>query len=418
MESADFLIVGAGIVGLAVAKELRRRHPKAGIVVLEKEARVGCHASGRNSGVLHSGIYYTPGTLKAKFCAEGAHRMLAFAKEMGVAHRVGGKLILASGPADLPGLERLEQNAKANGIRATRLNAKGVKEIEPHAANGEGLHCPGTAVVDASGLVRSLARFVETSGVQFVFGEEVSAADESVVITRSGRHFRFQKMINCAGAHADRVARLFGLAKNHVLVPFKGIYWKLRKGGDHWVRESIYPVPDLHFPFLGIHLTRGAGGEVYVGPTAIPALGRENYGRLQGINPAEAIEILSRLSGMYIQRDPTFRHLVNREVGHYLKSRFLKAVQRLVPHFPGDDLLPSVKVGIRPQLVRRSGELEMDFHLERTQRTLHVLNAISPAFTCAFSFADFLADEIERGTEVLVGIGSKTNVSEKMGGRT
>lgn len=417
MESADFLIVGAGIVGLAVAKELRQRHPKARITVLEKESKVGCHASGRNSGVLHSGIYYTPGTLKAQFCAEGARRMLAFAKEHGVAHRVAGKVILAAGPEDLPGVERLEQNAKANGIRATRLSAKGVRQIEPHAAPGEGLHCLDTAVVDASGVVRALAQQVESSGVRFFFGEEGIAVEGTVMITGTRRRFHFEKLINCAGAHADQVARLFGLAKDHVLVPFKGLYWKLRKGGDAWVKESIYPVPDLNFPFLGIHLTRGVNGDVYVGPTAIPALGRENYGAIQGIAPMESIGIVGRLAGMYLQKDPTFRRLVNREVGHYVKSRFLEAVRRLVPPLPEEDLIPSDKVGIRPQLVRRTGGLEMDFYIERTAHSLHVLNAISPAFSCAFSFADFLVDKLECGDNELSGIETNKKKGADLGGR-
>lgn len=395
MESTDFLIVGAGIVGLAVAHELCQRHPKATIVVLEKENKVGCHASGRNSGVLHSGIYYSPGTLKAIYCAEGARRMLAFAKANGVAHRVAGKAILAAGPEDLPGLDRLEQNAKAHGIRAKRLTSKTLKEIEPHAAPGEGLHCLDTAVVDAPGVMRVLAQKVESSGARLFFGEEVSAVEESVLITRSGRRVHFEKMINCAGAHADQVARFFGLAKDHVLVPFKGLYWKLRKGGDHWVKESLYPVPDLNFPFLGIHLTRGVSGDVYVGPTAIPALGRENYGVFQGIAPVESLEILRRLAGMYVQRDPTFRRLVHREAGHYFKAIFLKAVRRLIPHLPEEDLVPSDKVGIRPQLVRRSGGLEMDFHIEQTKNSLHVLNAISPAFTCSLSFAERIVDGLE-----------------------
>ncbi|MBL8024260.1 MAG: L-2-hydroxyglutarate oxidase [Elusimicrobia bacterium] len=401
MEYSDFLIVGAGIIGLAVAREIRQRHPNARIIVLEKEARVGCHASGRNSGVLHSGIYYSPGTLKAKFCAEGARQMLAFARENGVTHRVGGKVILASGQEDLPGLERLEHNARANGIRVLRLTAEALKKIEPHAAAGEGIHCLDTAVVDAPGVMRVLAHKVESSGTRLFFGEEVIAAEDSVLITRAGRRFHYEKMINCAGAHADQVARFFGLAKDHVLVPFKGLYWKLRKGGDHWVRESLYPVPDLNFPFLGIHLTRGVSGDVYVGPTAIPALGRENYGLFQGIAPAESLRILSRLAGMFFQKDATFRRLVNREVGHYVKSIFLKAVQRLVPNLSGEDLVPSDNVGIRPQLVRRSGGLEMDFHIEQTDNSLHVLNAISPAFTCSLAFAGRIVDGLEkRGSEV------------------
>jgi L-2-hydroxyglutarate oxidase len=212
-------------------------------------------------------------------------------------------VILAAGPEDLPGLERLEQNAKANGIRAMRLSAKTLKEIEPHAAPGEGLHCLDTAVVDAPGVVRALAQKVESAGTRFFFGEEVPAAEESVVITRAGRRFHFEKMINCAGAHADQSRPAFSDWPGTMSwSPFKGLYWKLRKGGDHWVRESLYPVPDLNFPFLGIHLTRGVGGDVYVGSTAIPALGRENYGVLEGIAPRKASEILGRLAGMYYQK--------------------------------------------------------------------------------------------------------------------
>lgn len=396
-EETDFLIAGAGIVGLAVAAELRSRHPDARIVVLEKEAAVGLHASGRNSGVLHSGVYYTPGTLKARLCAEGARRMLAFVRDNGVAHRVAGKVILAAGPEDLPGLERLERNAAANGIRARRLAPREVLEIEPNAAPGEGLHCPDTAVVDSPAVVRALARRGEAAGVQIVYGENVVSAEESAVQTASGRRYRFHRLINCAGAHADRVARLFGLAADHVLVPFKGLYWKIRPERNGLVKESLYPVPDLAFPFLGVHLTRGAAGDVYAGPTAVPALGRENYGIFEGLRPGEMGQSLWRLARLYAGRDRSFRALVHRELLHYTRRGFLAAARRLVPALREDDLVPAHKVGIRPQLVRRSDDrLEMDFHVEKNERSLHVLNAISPAFTCAFSFAAHLLDSWEK----------------------
>ncbi len=395
-ESTEFLIVGAGIIGLTVARELRRRHPQSRVVVLEKELRVGCHASGRNSGVLHTGVYYAPGTLKARFCAEGARRMLAFAREHGVDHRVGGKVILAVGQEDQAGLERLAANAKANGIRATRLTPKAVREIEPNAAPGEGLHCPDTAVIDPPGVMRALGRGVEAAGVSVFFGEDVAEREGSTVRTRSGKTFRFERLINCAGAHADRVARLFGLSQDHELVPFKGLYWKIRPERKGLVRESLYPVPDLSFPFLGVHLTRGVFGDVYAGPTAIPALGRENYGPLEGVTLREGGQTLWRLGRLFFGRDPAFRALVGREVSHYTRGGFLKAARRLVPALTGDDLTPAHKVGLRPQLVRRSDHrLEMDFHLEKGPDSLHVLNAISPAFTCSFSFAEFIVDQLD-----------------------
>lgn len=402
METTDFLIVGAGIVGLSVARELRRRHPKARIAVLEKEPEPGLHASGRNSGVLHSGIYYTPGTLKARFCAEGARRMIEYAGKNGIPCRVAGKLIVAGGEEDLPALDRLMANALGNGVRVERLSASDVQKREPYASPFPGLFCRDTAVIDPMAVLTALAHEITQNGVKILFNETVVSADKSTdqLVLKSGKQFSYGFLFNCAGAHADQVARLFGLARDHALVPFKGLYYQLRTDRSHLVRESIYPVPDLSFPFLGIHLTRGVSGTVYVGPTAIPALGRENYGFLQGARVWESLGILSQLGRLYFSRDPQFRRLVHREMGQYVKSQFLLAAQRLIPSLRKEDLLPSVKIGIRPQLVsRKDARLEMDFRFESTPRSLHVLNAISPAFTCSLAFAEAVVETALGGSE-------------------
>lgn len=393
--TADFVIAGAGVIGLAVAREIRRRHANAKIIVLEKEGDVGLHASGRNSGVLHSGIYYTPGTLKAKFCGAGARQMREFARIHGVPCRTPGKIILSSGAEDESGLDRLMANAEGNGIQAERIDADRVRDIEPHAAKVPGILCRDTGVIDSKAVLKALVDELKKSGVEFRHGArgEVLGANESALRVRSGESVSFGFFFNCAGARADRLAKLFGLGEEFVLVPFKGIYYSLKPERAHLVRESIYPVPDLRFPFLGIHLTRNVSGDVYVGPTAIPAFGSENYGFIKGVRCAEFFSITGHLCKMYFSRDPQFRRLVHHEVAHYFKNRFLAAAQRLVPALTPEDLRPSAKVGVRPQLVRRKdARLEMDFVIEKTARSVHVLNAISPAFTCAFPFSRFVVE--------------------------
>lgn len=401
-ENADFLIVGAGIVGLTVARELRRRHPSSRILVLEKEAEPGRHASGRNSGVLHSGIYYTPGTLKARFCAEGARRMRDYAREKGIPCRVGGKVIVAGGDEDLPGLDRLMANARGNGIRAERLDERGVCEVEPGAAPFPGIHCRDTAVIDPLAVLRSLVEDLRVQGVELRFGERVLSAKPAATIVTSSRggalSYRF--LVNAAGAHADRIARMFGLAADHAIVPFKGIYHRLQGESAGLLRESLYPVPDLAFPFLGVHVTRGVTGDVYAGPTALPAFGREHYGRVDGFRWSEALPIAGRLLRIFGADDPGFKRLIRREVTMLSKTKFIAAARRLLPGLRAEDVAPSHKVGIRPQLVdRKTGRLEMDFRVERGERSLHVLNAISPAFTCSFAFASFLADQVSSVAE-------------------
>lgn len=394
----DFAIVGAGIVGLAVAFELKKRHPGASIVVLEKEAALGKHASGRNSGVLHSGIYYGPDTLKARVCSRGAARMMDFAEEQGIPYRRSGKVIIATGEQDLPTVERLLQNARDNGIRAEKLDEKGIKDIEPRAnPYRAGIYSPDTAVIDSRAVLEKLHALLVRSGVCFVLDQVITdvAEKERQLFTSTGK-YSYGYVFNCAGANADRIARKFGLGRDYTLVPFKGLYYTLRPERAHLVRSNIYPVPDISLPFLGVHLTRVISDEVYAGPTAIPALGRENYGVFRGIRPGEGIRIGWQLARLYLRNQNNFRHLVHSEMERYRKANFLEAVRRLVPDIRADDLVPSKKVGIRPQLVNlRTRKLEMDFVVESAPSSLHVLNAISPAFTSSFAFAEMLVDRYE-----------------------
>ncbi|MBF0162456.1 MAG: L-2-hydroxyglutarate oxidase [Magnetococcales bacterium] len=393
---ADYLIVGGGIVGLTVAWELRNRFPAARILVLEKEAALGKHASGRNSGVLHSGIYYDSHTLKAKVCAEGARRMKAFATQYEIPCHHSGKVIVATAPEDLPVLTRLLHNAQANGIQAELRDVQGIQQLEPHAGvYQQGIYCPETAVIDSKAVISRLQALLTAANVEILFHAPVDSVDlpTSTVMTPVGT-VGYGYLFNCAGAFADQVARHFGLGSDYLLLPFKGIYHTLRPQRSALLRANIYPVPNIKQPFLGVHLTRVADGTVYAGPTAIPALGRENYGILRGARWGESLQVGLAIAGMYAANQQNFRRLVHTELGKYQKKHFVAAVRKLMPALTADDLLPSSKVGIRPQLIhRREKRLEMDYVIEKTENSLHVLNAISPAFTSSLAFAPWLVEQ-------------------------
>lgn len=393
--SYDFVIVGAGIVGLTVASELRHHHPRAHIAILDKEAMPGMHASGRNSGVLHSGIYYSSDTLKARVCAEGGRRMIEFAKEEKIPYSQCGKLILATAEEQLPTIEKLLDNAKENRIPAERVDQQRLSEIEPFAAKGPAaIYCPTTTVIDSLAVVKRLREKLEQQGVTFLFHTKVLRRTQKNEIETTRGAVRFDFLYNCAGAYADRIAGIFGLAKDYALVPFKGIYWKLNETATPKIRANIYPVPDVSLPFLGVHLTRVISGDVYVGPTAIPALGRENYGKIKGIKASEAIGIGVRLTNMYLRNKNHFRKMAHREMAKYRKRNFLFAARELLPSLNSEDMVSTPKAGIRPQLVNiKTGKLKMDYILEKTDNSLHVLNAISPAFTSSFAFAERIVEE-------------------------
>lgn len=393
--NCDYLIVGAGIVGLTVAWELKKRDPLARITILEKELTVGLHASGRNSGVLHSGIYYGSDTLKAKVCSVGANQMRAFAKEHGIPCNQSGKVIIATSDSDLPTIDRLLQNAIDNGINAKQLNVDEIKEIEPHATPYKtGIYSPDTAVIDSKAVVKKLYDLLRNKEVKFELNSPLLGQDEKnrTVTTPKGK-ISYRYLYNCAGANADRVAKLFGKGLDYTMIPFKGIYYKLRKDREYLVNSNIYPVPDINLPFLGVHLTKVINGDVYVGPTAIPAFGRENYGVLKGIEIGEGLKISTELISMYLKNQSNFRLLVHSEMKKYIKPWFLQSSQKLMSVLKSEDLISTNKVGIRPQLVNiKTKEIEMDYIIEKTENSTHVLNSISPAFTSSFAFAELIVE--------------------------
>ncbi len=392
-EKADVLIVGAGIIGLTLA----RRLIQAGcdnVVLVEKEAAPGMHASGRNSGVLHAGIYYAPDSLKAKSCLNGNFLMRAYCRERGLPLQENGKVIVARDEGELPVLEELCLRATTNGAKVEMIDERQLAEIEPNARSyGKALFSHYTACVDPVAVLCSLRKEVEAGGKATLVTDCLftGVRGSRTAITSRGE-ISFRKFVNAAGAYCDRVAHLFGVGRQYRLIPFKGIYRKLRKGLSHTVRGNIYPVPDIRNPFLGVHFSRDIHGEVYLGPTAIPAFGRENYGIFSGID-REGVSIALSDAVLFF-RNPKFRGVALREPRKYSSYAFFRDAARLVKVLSPSDIEPSEKVGIRAQLVDwRTKELVMDFQVIADGDAIHVLNPISPAFTSSMDIADFLVRE-------------------------
>jgi L-2-hydroxyglutarate oxidase len=394
MNTYDFVVIGAGIIGLSVAKQLTEQFPHAKIALLEKEKKIGLHASGRNSGVLHSGIYYPEDSLKAAVCAKGAELMRSFAREHHISCVTTGKVIIATSENDLLSLERLLKNAADNKVRAERLNEDEIKRIEPYASVfQQGIYTPDTASIDSKKVLDILLQIILSRGVDLYLNHEVIAINEkNKYITTSRDHFSYGYFFNCAGAGTDKIAKMVNLAKDYILLPFKGIYYKLKPEKNYLVKSHIYPVPNLNLPFLGVHFTRSIDGSIYVGPTAMPAFGRENYGIFKGVSK-EALRIAKDIALLYWANQQNFRKLIHSEIKKYAKPYFMHAAKQLVHSIQTEDLQASSKVGIRPQLVNTlKKKLEMDYIIEQSATSLHVLNAISPAFTSAFCFAELLVN--------------------------
>ena len=357
-------------------------------MLLEKEAAVGLHASGRNSGVLHSGIYYPAGSLKGKLCAAGAREMAQFCDDERLPIDRLGKVILPVRADDDAQLDVLLDRARSNGAVAEVIDEKQLSEVEPAARTitGRALFSPYTAVVDPLKIVQRVAASLDVRTNQRVVG--VRGGN---VITTSDA-FAYGHFINAAGLFADRVAKMCGAGEQYVMLPFKGMYYDVR---NLPLRRLIYPVPDLRVPFLGVHLTKSIDGHVLLGPTALPALGRENYRGLEGVNAGDLAQIAIRLARQFATNAQGFRALVKQELGRMTKHAFAEEARVLVPSLRDEHLGPSDHVGIRAQLVdTKKGELVMDFLIERGERSLHVLNAVSPGFTTAFSFARYVVDQL------------------------
>jgi L-2-hydroxyglutarate oxidase len=396
----DVLVIGGGVIGVAAAREIARRggaHLSVGLV--EKESSLAVHASGRNSGVLHSGFNLKPGSLKARLCVEGNRLSREFCSARKVPMQTTGTVVVGKGAQDRAALEELKRRGDANGVPDLRLvDAEGLKRLEPHARGDMALHSPTGAIVDARGFVESLAEEARSSGVKFLTGARVVAVSErgakvSVMTTKGRLSARF--LVNCAGASSDVIARTLGLGRNYAIVPFGGRYFRLKPERSHLVRSMIYPVPDLDYPFLGVHFTRRVNGETIVGPDATLALGREGYD-LAHSRPWELLATLWFPGAPRGLARPGFaKMLAESSLVSASRSGFCRLARKLVPELAPSDLIPDT-CGIRAQLLDSRGMLVDDFVLESGERSLHVLNPVSPGMTCSLPMAKLIADESSR----------------------
>ncbi|MBE2185431.1 MAG: L-2-hydroxyglutarate oxidase [Rhodothermales bacterium] len=387
---ADVAVIGGGIVGLATAYRLGQQGRR--VVVLDKEDAVGQHQTGHNSGVLHTGIYYVPGSLKATTCRAGKAAMQAFCEAEAIPFDVCGKVIVATKESELPALARIEERGRANGVVLERIGRERLAEIEPHAAGVAALHVPEAGIVDYKAVVRRLAELVAEQGGEVVTGAEAIRAMEQgggVVVETARGAVEATQAVACAGLQSDRVARRSGADPEMQIVPFRGEYYELRPEAEHLCRNLIYPVPDPNFPFLGVHFTRMVGGGVECGPNAVLAFAREGYTR-STVNVRDLLETLGYVG---------FRRLAKKHLKAGLgemrrsisKAAFVKALQVLVPEIRAEHLV-AAPAGVRAQAVRPDGGLVDDFALVRRGRVLHVLNAPSPAATASLAIADRIVD--------------------------
>ena len=388
------IVLGAGVLGLAVAIKLRELKYK-NIIICEKEADVGVHASGRNSGVLHAGIYYTSETQKARFCLEGNQAWKSFCKEHKLPLLECGKTLVARHAQDLEQLHIIYDRAIENGTAVQWLSEEYLKFKEPLAKTYQkALWVEDTAVVDSRAILKKMKSILIEDGVDFHFNCRFLKKTSQSEISTSLGHFEFDYLINAAGAFSDKIAHDFNVAKHLRLIPFQGLYYELSSMLSSKINSHIYPVPDLRNPFLGIHFTKSITGKVYLGPTAIPAFGPEQYGLGTGFFNKEMPKIVLSDILLFL-KNKKFRSVALSEPKYYLKHFFHKKAAELVTQLDSKEILPTSKIGIRPQLVNwQTKELMMDFHLEKTNDSLHILNAISPAFTCALPFASFICKQI------------------------
>lgn len=395
-ENYHYIILGAGIIGLSIARALKVKEPHCRILIVEKEHEAGLHGSGRNSGVLHSGIYYPSDTIKAQVCAVGARLMADYCQRHGLPINKMGKVIVPLKAEDDPQIEILHNRARANGARVEIISRAELEQVEPEArsASGRALYSPDTAVVDPGAILKQLVKDLKKQDVELLFstpGYEISA-DESV-LTVSGKACHYDTLYNATGLYADKVAKQFRAGLNYDILPFKGQYYKCSEHAGISFNGLIYPVPDLNVPFLGIHTVKSVDGSIYFGPTAFPALGRENYSGLDGVSLLESGDIVKQLLKQYWYNHQGFRNYAHAEGLKIFKRHFTRSLRKMVPSIKPEHLLPSNKVGIRAQLLNTStNKLEMDFIVEQRDNTFHVLNAVSPAFTGAFEFSRLLVN--------------------------
>jgi L-2-hydroxyglutarate oxidase len=396
----DVAVIGGGIVGLALAWTLSRDSP-ASVLLLEAEPRLASHQTGHNSGVIHSGLYYRPGSLKARNCAAGRDAIYRFCADRGIAHERCGKLVVAVDPSELPALDELERRGRQNGLTGLRrLGGEELKEHEPHAAGVAALLVPETGIVDYGRVAAALAAEAAEAGAEIVTGARVRGVRRDggsfrLLSTRGER--RARHLVNCGGLQSDRVARSCGVRPDLRIIPFRGEYYKLAPSSEHLVRNLIYPVPDSRFPFLGVHFTRMIGGGVEAGPNAVLALRREGYGRLS-FSPRDAWGIVS-YGGFWRMASRYWRTGVGEVRRSWSTAAFVASLRRLLPPLTDGDVHRH-GAGVRAQAVAPDGRLVDDFHILEAPQMLHVLNAPSPAATASLSIGHALAERARRAFDL------------------
>ncbi len=394
MQKYDYLIIGAGIIGLTIARELKSRFPDKTVAVMEKEADVAMHSSGRNSGVLHSGFYYTADSLKAKFTKEGNLALTQYCLANNLQINRCGKLVIAKNEEELKGLEELKRRGDKNGVELSWVSEEEVARIDPNAKTyKQALYSPTTATVDPVEVCQRLKNENMVNGVEFYFQTKFLRAKEKIIYTNKGE-FQANYLINAAGLYADQIAHEFGFAKDYTIIPFKGIYLKYQKNKTD-VKTNIYPVPNLANPFLGVHFTKTVDQSIKIGPTAIPAFWRENYQGLKNFRLKEFLAIIYYEAKLFFTNSFNFRSLAWEEVKKYRKFNLIKMALHMIKSIDQNSFHSYLKPGIRAQLLnKKSLELIQDYVIEGDERSLHILNAVSPAFTSSIPFAKYVVDII------------------------
>lgn len=400
----DFAIIGGGIVGLASAMALGKRYPNARIVVLEKESSLAFHQTGNNSGVIHSGIYYKPGSFKAKFCREGSRSMVEFCQKYGIDHEVCGKVIVATEEKELPLLENLYKRGLENGLNVTKIRAAEVKEIEPHVRCLAGIKVPTTGIVNYKQVCQKYADLIVAQAGEVRFNtkvERISATSKGQVLKTNNGSFETRFLINCGGLHSDRIAKLGQANSEAKIVPFRGEYYELKPEKRYLVKTLIYPVPNPNFPFLGVHFTRMIDGSVHAGPNAVLSFKREGYKKTD-FDLRDFVEVMTY---------PGFWKLVAKHadegiqemIRSFNKAAFVRSLQRLIPEVQADDLIPT-HAGVRAQALMNDGKLVDDFFIVKGQNSVHVCNAPSPAATSSIEIGKAIVEQIPEQSHLQVAL--------------
>lgn len=397
METSDFLVVGAGVIGVGIASELKKRYPDAQVTVIEKEPDCGLHASGRNSGVLHAGFYYFPDSLKAKFTREGNLLLTEYCESNGLRINKCGKLVVAKNESELKSLDVLLERARANNVPLDDITVHEAKKIEPRVKTYErALFSPSTSSVDPQEVMQCLKRDAQSAGVQFRFGESFVSREANGDVTTTKSRYSAKYVVNSAGLYADRLAMQFGFSEHYRILPFKGLYLYSEEPVGA-VKVHVYPVPDLRNPFLGVHYTLTVDGKIKIGPTAIPAFWREQYAGFANFSAQEFFEIVSRQLGLVVFSEFDFKKLAVAEMRKYSRRVMAEQAGEMLSGVSKEQFQKWGKPGIRAQLLDlRTKKLEMDFVFEGDDKSMHVLNAVSPAFTCSLPFSRYVCDAIDK----------------------